>query len=290
MSGMSGMSGMSERGLSFFARRVFTIDDQTGARGTFLCRVSSRVRGEEIAAALGARYNPSAGYEGDRQVWVKPRRVGPIPDGAWVDVLDEFGLAAQLKARPGLKVISMSQAHDAHLHSELPGHEVRLIPHHHLNFERLLRPSGREVRVCGFVGSNTAEHLAWGAQVARALERVGLEYRGCHNYLKRQDSLDFYRSVDLLVIAYFGWQDTPYRHPTKIVNAASFGIPTVAGPIQGYREVEGHYLRAGSLEELVAQAAALRDPGWYRHWAEPLPELAEQYHISRIANLYRALD
>lgn len=51
-------------------------------------RLSSRIRGEEIAKYGRFKLNPKSGYENDTCVWVKPTGLGHIRDGDWVGVLD----------------------------------------------------------------------------------------------------------------------------------------------------------------------------------------------------------
>ncbi len=51
-------------------------------------RLSSRIRAEEMAAYLGAKLNPTEGFENDVCIYVKPRTFDQIRDGDWVDFLD----------------------------------------------------------------------------------------------------------------------------------------------------------------------------------------------------------
>ena len=109
------------------------------------------------------------------------------------------------------------------------------------------------------------------------------------NYKTRQDIVDFYKTIDIQVIGYFKHYDHAYRHPTKIINAASFGIPTIAAPILGYKEFEGHYIPAGNMESLLVAVDKLRDIKYYSQWSTKIIKEAEKYHISNIAKLYQQL-
>jgi hypothetical protein len=105
----------------------------------------------------------------------------------------------------------------------------------------------------------------------------------------RQDIIDYYKKIDIQVIGYFDLQDIPYYHATKIVNAASFGIPTVAGRRLGYREVEDFYIPVNNMEELLREVEKLKDPKYYKKWSTKITREAEKYHISKIAKLYKQL-
>lgn len=277
--------------ISIFARYVYTEEDPRHQTGVYLRRVSSRVRGEEIAGYLGARYNPTEGFERDVRVYVKPRGLRQVKAGAWVDVLDDRRQIDWLKERPDLGVIAMSLAHREHLLGELPGHRVKLIPHHHLNFERARRVPGTP-KVVGFVGSFSLHSRRLQAQVGADLAAVGVEYRPLLNYTRREDILAYYQTIDVQVVPHFGVGDesNPWSHPTRLLNAASFGIPTVAPRLPGYREIEGGYIPVRDYQEMIEAVVRLQAPEAYDSWPERLVALAEPYHVEHIAELYRSLE
>ena len=100
--------------------------------------------------------------------------------------------------------------------------------------------------------------------------------------------MNLYKSIDLFVIGFLDC-NRPHIVPTKIVNAASFGIPTIAKPILGYKELKGYYVPANNIEELLAEAKKFKDLKYYHHWAKKVLAMAEKYHIEKIAKLYRKL-
>lgn len=105
-----------------------------------------------------------------------------------------------------------------------------------------------------------------------------------------QDIIDYYKKIDIQVIGYFDYQDIPYYHPTKIINAASFGIPTVAGRRLGYKDFDNFYIPVNNMDELLAEVEKLKkDPKYYNQWSDKIVKEAEKYHISKIAQLYRKL-
>lgn len=271
--------------ISIFARHTYLLGDEK--QGLYLQRVSARIRGEEIAEYLGAKLNPKEGFENDVCIYVKPMHLDHIKDGSYVDLLDDLHLFEYLKNRPAIKVIAMSLSHFEFLKKELKN-EVILIPHHHVNFERTKRDR-REITTAGYVGVNTAKHRNINHKVKRALRRISLGFMPLFNFQIRQDIIDYYKKIDIQVIGYFDYQDIPYYHPTKIINAAAFGIPTVANRRLGYKEVEDFYIPVDNMEQLLVEVGKLKDPEYYNQWSDKIVKEAEKYHISNIAKLYRKL-
>ena len=253
-----------------------------------MCRVSSRIRGEEIAAYLGAKLNPIDGFEDDTCIYVKPTNLNHISDGDYVDVLDDLYATEQLKKRPGIKVIAMSTPHMEYLRSILQN-EIIYIPHHHLNFERAKRERTDIIR-CGFIGANSIYNKHPNARAAKALEKMGMSFTPLYNFQTREDSVNYLKQIDIQIIPQFDfYQDVPYYHQTKIVNAMSYGIPTIAGPKLGYRDVEDFYFQAHNLLELVSVVEKLKDTTFYNELPDRLIQEAEKYHIENIAKLYEQL-
>ncbi len=250
-------------------------------------RLSSRIRAEEMSAHLGAKFNPTKDFEKDVCIHVKPRTFDNIRDGDWVDFLDgDRGVEAQLKAHPKVKVIAASQTSYEYLKNHLPN-EIVLIPSHHLNMERVKRKR-RKISVAGYIGSPSVQATKSYEKIAQQLKRVGYDFITCFDYKQRQDAINLYKSIDLFVIGFLDC-NRPHIVPTKIVNAASFGIPTIAKPILAYKELEGYYVPANNIEELLVEAKKFKNPTYYRQWAKKVSAMAEKYHIEKIAKLYRKL-
>jgi hypothetical protein len=74
--------------------------------------------------------------------------------------------------------------------------------------------------------------------------------------------------------------DDPYKTPTKLINAASFGVPSVAYPLSGYKEWM-HYTPATDIVEGVKNL---------KFDSKELIEASEYYHISNVAKRYEALN
>ncbi len=81
----------------------------------------------------------------------------------------------------------------------------------------------------------------------------------------------------------------PHKIPTKIINAASFGIPSIAYPLRGYKEIEGYYVRASNMKELLTEVEKFKDKDYYKKWSGKVLKMSEKYHISEVAKLYKKL-
>lgn len=243
--------------ISIFAKPTYFLGQPGDEKNWRLQRVTSRIRGEEIAEYLGAKFNQG---RSDVNIYIKSYGHDQIKDGDYVDVLDDLWTTDWLKTRPKVKVIAMSLSHLDWLKGQL-NNEIVYLPHHHVNFERIKR-SRTEVTTCGYIGAR------------QRLKVKGFKFIYQTNFKTRQDILDFYQQIDIQVIGEV--PDNPYYHPTKIINAMSFGIPTVSPKKQAYREVEGFYFH--DLKDLKQ--------GWD---AERLINEAEKYHIINIAKLYEKL-
>lgn len=271
--------------ISIFAKLPYLLDDPKG--GVYLQRLTGRVRGEEIAQYLRAKFNPTGGYENDVCIYVKPASINHVKDGSYIDVLDDKHAVEILKKRPKVKAIAMCQIHYEYLKTQLKN-EIVIIPHHNINHERVKR-SRKKIITCGYVGKPSIFDYRVNRGIRKELAKIGLDFVPFLNYKTRQDIVDFYKTVDIQIIGYFNHYDHAYRHPTKIINAASFGIPTIAAPISGYKEIEGYYIPVNDMESLVAEAEKLKDQKYYDEWAAKVYKESEKYHISEIAKLYQQL-
>ncbi len=264
--------------LAFFAKKTLELD---GVEGKYMFRLSSVVRGSQIAEYLGAKFNQ--GYA-DTNIHIKPRNLKYVKDGDYVDILDEPPAAVELlKVRPKIKVIAMNHPHEEWLRSVLPN-EVVIIPHAHINFENERR-TRKKILNCGYVGTNKPYHIAVNKEVGKRLAEIGLNFKPLFNFTTRKEIIDYYKTIDIQIIGYFDLlKDCPWYHEKKIVDAMSFGIPTIAGPKLGYRDIDDFYIHAENMDELLEEAEKLKS------WdAERLIKKADEYHISNIAKLYENL-
>jgi len=271
--------------ISIYAKSPFLKTDKT--TGVFVNRVSSRVRGEEISEYIGAKYNSQERFADDLCIFLKPRGLESIKDGDYVDILDDINLIPQLKERPSIKVIAMSQVQYEYLRENLKN-EIFLIHHHHINFERFRRTRNDKL-IGGAIGHSKYASDLYG-EIRDSLSGSRIDFVSILSYQTRQDMLDFFKKIDFLVAWNVDeYKDYPHSHPTKIINAASFGIPTLTQPIAGYKEFAGFYIPIEDMDSLVKEAVKLKDIDYYQSWLDKVYGEAEKYHISKIAELYKRL-
>lgn len=258
-------------------------------REKYLHRLSARIRGEEVVEYLGGKFNAATRKRDDVCIFVKPRHLQPVKDGDYVDLLDDLKVIPHLKEHPKVKVIAMSEVHYKYL-KKLLTNEIVLIPHHHINFERAKRTRNKTL-VGGIIGSPSRVAYEITQEIKNGLAKIGVDFTTCFDYKTRQDMVSYYKKIDFLVIFNLNSNDRNefYRHPAKIINAASFGIPSLAQPIAGYQEVEGFYIPIETVDDIVREVEKLKDKNYYNQWSRKLIKEAEKYHISKTSKLYQNL-
>lgn len=261
--------------------------------GHYLTGVSARTRGSEIAEAVKGKFNPVEGYENDVCIYIKPsfRRLVLMKKGDYLDVLDGgHEYFRWLRNNPEIKIIAMTLfQYDMLKADKRFRNEIVLIPHPHINQERILRDR-KEIKVCGFVGAYREEYKKTNEIIKSKLAELGMEFLPLHDFQTRQDAINYYKQIDIQLLAYDTIEKPPNHaeHPTKIINAASFGIPTIALKRPAYKEVEGYYIQLRNLDSLVEQVReTIKD---YDQWSKKVIDKAEEYYIDNIAGLYHELD
>ena len=270
--------------LSFFAKPPFEL--------RHLQRVSSIIRGEQIAAYMGnARLNPESNYENDTCIYVKPN-IKPGNDfkfekRSYIDIHDGWDLIHTLKKYPEVGVISYGELAYETLSKELTNKVVN-IPHHHVNFERTRRNRDKIVKI-----GTTGSHAAWDYipdVIKEGIKSRGLKLEMYSNFYPRMSVARFHESVDVFI----HWRPFLERKlscPFKIINAASFGVPTIALDEPSFKEVEESYIPVKTPEEWLSNLDDLiANPNFYDAMAQRCVDIAEKYHISNIAKLYEELD
>ena len=110
------------------------------------------------------------------------------------------------------------------------------------------------------------------------------------NFYPRMSVSRFHESMDIH-IHWREWLGRRLSCPFKIINAASFGVPTIALEEPSFKEVEGTYIGVKTPEEFLTQLDLLiTSPPLYAMLSKNCLEIAEKYHISNIAKLYEELD
>ena len=255
-----------------------------------LMRVSSMIRGDQIADEIGAKFNPKSGYENDICIYVKPM-VRKNEDFEfkgkvnYLDIIDGWGLLHLLEKHPEVKVIVCSQA-DMELLTGTISNDIVFIPQHHCNYDRVHR-NRTEITKVGVIGEIPAfDFLPEGLE--EALKQRKMELVKFSRFFSRQDIINFYMNIDVQIV----WR--PYiktlSNPLKIVNASSFGVPTIALDETAFHEMEGAYMPVGTLEEFLSALDSLKTSlGLYESYSKACIDISERYHITNVGNLYKNL-
>ena len=239
--------------------------------------LGSIVRGQQIADYLGWKYRPA---ERDGMcIFLKPKSLDKVKDGDWVDVSDGEYVPELLKSRPGINVIALSLYSYKFLKEMLPN-RIEWISQQHLNWDRTTKEV-KEIKVCGYIGGPSEQVRRQYDKIGKSLEKAGFEFLPCFDFTTRESCVDFFMKIDCLVIGES--IQNPYKSPAKLINAASFGIPTVAFPLESYEEWTD-FTPCLSDDKIAETVANLE------FYPNILIEKTEPYHISNIAKKYEALN
>ena len=258
-----------------------------------LARVSSMIRAEQIATYIGAKLNPETGYKNDVCIYVKPH-VKPGNDflfegKPYLDICDSPDLYILAKMHPEVPVISASDWNYKTLKRLLPNKIIN-IPEQRCNFERVRR-NRKEITTVGVIGTIHAfKYLPEGLRDWLAERRMELiEFS---KFSTRKDVVNFYLGIDVQIIwrPYFDYRKDILMNPLKIVNSSSFGIPTITYDEKAFEEMDGCYIPVHTLYEFLYQLDNLRSsPSFYAGYSERCLKKSEEYHIDKIAKLYKNL-
>jgi hypothetical protein len=271
-----------------------------GVNFSFFCIVPGgpgEIRGKQMADVLGGRFNPESGSEDDCCVYIlgSSPKDGLEPRCAYHDVIDcGWARLARVKRkwRNG-HIIAVSKVQFEALQEYFPERKLFFIPQHHCNFKRETRPDRPVLRV-GCIGGDSAVQWPHHA-IARHLAEVGMEWHFEHQYHRRWKVVEFYKTLDIqMSFRPTHERDQAFiRHMNclKLSNAGSFGIPTVSYPEPAYvGEWKDECLWGSSMRDVLSEVKRLRDdPGLYAEMSARARAKSEEYHIDRIADLYRAL-
>jgi len=270
--------------ISIFASRMWRSKSPDGHLAPF----SAVIRGSQIAERIGARLNPAEGYERDTCVYVKqyPEDTDKFSRPPYLDIVDGWRLYHLLKVHPEIPVIVCSRADLETVRSKFTNH-LTLIPQQNCNFERVQR-TRQGVHVVGILGTWYAwQFIPSGLEAA--LSERGMRLWQYSDFVCRQDVVNFYQNIDVQIV----WR--PYAkklsNPLKLVNAASFGVPTIALIEPSFGELADCYLPVETVDELLARIDRLfSSPSMYADYSRRGIEKAEAYHIDRVAVMYEELD
>lgn len=285
--------------ISIFAKRAYLNTnpgeeyEYNGTKPTrgYLKRVSSIIRADQVAEALGAKLNPKSGYENDICVYVKPNLdsnsdVKFVGKSNYLDIIDEIGYVNVLKKHPDVSAIVLSERDYINLSTEGITNKIYLIPQHHCNFERFVR-TRKKIMKAGVIGHAKAFDFL-PPELGSELKKRGIELMTFSSFFTRKDIVDFYKKIDIQIV----WR--PYKkrlaNSIKIVNAASFGIPTLALDESHFKDLGNCYIGVQRLSQLFNELDLLiKHPSRYKAFSNLCIKKAEEYHIENIAKLYKSL-
>ena len=250
---------------------------------------SGTIQGKQISEKLGAKLEPESDYENDVCIFVKRTPFVPFPKHSYLDVIDNVGFLRWLKDNPTMGVITFTKPSQHRAMEYLNRSDIVYIPQHHCNFERKLRPS-REVKTVGFIGSKTI--LGYDIEEAKKLfSDIGLNLTYVLYPSSRRGVVHFYKSIDIQICFRPAMKYYNFKDSLKIVNAGSYGIPTVAFPeTNNELEFKNCYVPVRSFYELVAKCWELKnDLTFYNGIAKNVLAKAEPYHIDTIISYYYKL-
>jgi hypothetical protein len=260
---------------------------------------SGYVRGHQMAQYLGGKENPTSGFKDDICIYVKIIPPENHPKHSYSDVDDSWVVANHLKDHPELGVIAIAETAKDYLSKLLNRDDIIFIPHQHVNFERVLRPP-RPVTTVGIMGTTSSFQYPID-KLREELGKIGLTLNyGVGYWTKHKLSPDrlkiveFYKTVDIQVV----WRprpayklEGPFKNPNKLENAGAFGIPTVSYPEPSFlREWNRAFIQADSVKRIIKICDRLKNDHLYYKWySRKALARAEDYHIEKIAKLYKKL-
>jgi len=266
---------------------------------------AANVRGIQVADFLGAKLNPTKGYENDICIYVKITPPEKHPKSSYLDVVDADRAVKWLKTHPKVGVIAISQVAKDYLQKTLKRKDVVFIPHHHCNYESWVRPFDREVKTVGVIGSRTALQYPV-KKLRKQLKEIGLELRYEEDHWKhynnepdkngkdsREKVCNFHKTIDIQVVWRPEWRAAveKLRSPLKLENAGSFGIPTVAFPEPSYLdEWNDCFIETRTIDHLLDSCKELKENrAYYQYYGGKALSKAQAYHHQYISELYKYL-
>ena len=215
------------------------------------------IRGQQVAKHLGAKLNPKSGFENDTCIYVKCVPPEYYSENTYIDVVEDSAGLRWVKSHPKVGIIASSKSIYDYLIIKLLN-KIVLIPQHHCNFERQVR-TRNEVDTVGIIGNKACFQYPIGEFEAK-LNSMGMKLKTLikKTFDSRQEVVDFYKTIDIQVV----WRpnsDGVLRNPLKLINAMSFGIPTVSYPEKDFQvELGEYYISTFSADGVISGIEELR--------------------------------
>lgn len=249
---------------------------------------SGEIRGRQIGERLGAKLNPTSGYEDDICIYVKQIPAQKTKH-TYVDIIDGDGLIAWLAKNRDVGIISTSLTSKRFLKECLERNDIVFLPEHHCNFEQDTRPN-RPVVTVGTIGNakgfnfNLDDMKKW-------FSDAGLNFIWSTDFRSREDVVAFYKKIDVQVCwrPHVTGAHSLLHNPLKLANGGSFGIPTVSFPEENFlTEFSGCFLPVNSVEEMISSVKNLsEEQRLYWYLSGKAFSRSRDYHIDVVAEMYK---
>lgn len=247
---------------------------------------SGEIRGIQMAQKLKAKVNPKFLPTDDIKIYIKDYPIGPVLPHTYIDVVEDSRGLRWVKDHPEVGIISSSLMIDAYLRQKIPTANIVYIPQHHCNFERFVKPHG-ELKVIGIIGNENTYQLPIADLKERLLgQGIKLKTLIKKKFKDRKEVCEFYKQIDVQIVFR---KDDNLRNPLKLINAMSFGIPTIAYPEPSFVMENLSFLRANNIEDIMKAINILKVPDFYQTIAIRGINETQDYHIDFISELYKQL-
>ena len=251
---------------------------------------SVQIRAKQIGDFIGARIQSEEVSETDTCIYVVTVPREKVSKNVYLDILDREDMLRRAKRYPWYKVIAMSNLAKEHISDRLGRNDIIVIPNHHCNFERFVKPM-KEIETVGCVGNKHSLQCDVNI-IKNLLSKIEVKFIFFREYRNRMDVVGFYKNIDLQVVFRPSEDSAKFKSPLKLQNAGSFGIPTIAYPEYVYQnEWDGCFEPANTVEELVEKVKWFKENNdVYGQMRDKGIRRAEETHIENVAKLYRSLD
>lgn len=269
---------------------------------------SSKCRGYDIAEKLNCRIDIPVNKikENDIVIMVKKldKKVFDYTDNIYCDIVDGArGIYDELKKFESVKIMTLSPYGAEFIQNTFPNHEIVWIPHSHCNDENYIRPE-REVKQIIYNGVNQGFPVGLWKKFSSKIEKYGLNAVRLHtiadknnaDQLRMRCCMAYYFSDIQVAFRKQEFTDMPLlmKCATKLNNAGSFAIPSVAYPEPAFEynyNKAGAYIPVLSIDDMVEACVRLKEnKQLYREIAFQSWLDAQKYHINKMIHWYEQLE
>jgi hypothetical protein len=253
---------------------------------------SVQIRGNQIASYFEGSTVDNLDYPDGVNIYIKIVPYDFIHDNCYCDIVDNVKILRWLNKNLQVGVIVLSKVGFNYVRNNINSKNIKLIPQHHCNKERIVR-SNHPIEVVGFIGSDASCQISF-QKLKRNFSNVGLNFIWLLPPFTLEQVIKFYRKIDIQIV-YRIWdiadKNINLKDGLKLFNAGSFGIPTVSTSEPGYNEeFKGAYLVVRSFRELIEKCVFLKkNRNFYQELSGKILSISESHHIDKIIPLYKEL-